>query len=158
MIAQTMDVEPASGGTAAAAGTWGEHATRYAGQERFEARAIAAALRLADPGPEDRVVDVATGTGLLLRALAARDPRRRPQRSSSADPTVGAGPDLAPRPLSRPRFDTTKGIRKLAALRTHVSVDASPPSITAPWLTAVSKRPTTNAIRVVRRRCVGRWQ
>lgn len=87
IIAQTMDVEPASGGAAAAAGTWGEHATRYAGQERFEARAIAAALRLADPGPEDRVVDIATGTGLLLRALAARDPR--PATATGVDRSAG---------------------------------------------------------------------
>jgi len=64
-----------NGGAAAAAGTWDKHATRYAGQERFEARAMAAALRLADPGPDDRVVDLATGTGLLLHALATRDPR-----------------------------------------------------------------------------------
>ncbi len=70
-----MDVERPSGGTAAAAGTWNEQATRYAGQERLEARAIEAALRLADPLPQDRVVDLATGTGLLLRSLAVRNPR-----------------------------------------------------------------------------------
>lgn len=60
---------------AGAAATWDAHATRYARQERFEARAIAAALRLADPGPQDRLVDLATGTGVLLRALAERNPR-----------------------------------------------------------------------------------
>jgi len=60
-----VDIEHASGGAGAAAGTWDEHATRYAGQERLEARAIEAALRLADPLPQDRVVDLATGTGLL---------------------------------------------------------------------------------------------
>ena len=70
-----MDVRRVSGGAAAAAGTWDEHATRYAGQERLEARAIEAALRLADPRPQDWAVDLATGTGVVLRALAARDPR-----------------------------------------------------------------------------------
>lgn len=82
-----MDVEHASGGAAAAAGTWDEHATRYAGQERLEARAIEAALRLADPRPQDRVVDLATGTGLLLRALAARDPR--PATATGVDRSAG---------------------------------------------------------------------
>ena len=82
-----MDVRGVSGGAAAAAGTWEEHATRYAGQERFEATAIAAAVRLADPGPQDRVVDIATGTGVLLRALAARDPR--PAKATGVDRSAG---------------------------------------------------------------------
>ena len=82
-----MDVRRVSGGVAAAAGTWDEHATRYAGQERLEARAIEAALRLADPRPQDRVVDLATGTGLLLRALAARDPR--PAAATGVDRSAG---------------------------------------------------------------------
>jgi ubiquinone/menaquinone biosynthesis C-methylase UbiE len=82
-----MDVEHASGGAAAAARTWDEHATRYAGQERLEARAIEAALRLADPRPQDRVVDLATGTGVVLRALAARDPR--PAQVTGVDRSAG---------------------------------------------------------------------
>jgi len=82
-----MDVEHASGGAAAAARTWDGHATRYAGQERLEARAIEAALRLADPLPQDRVVDLATGTGLLLRALASRDPR--PATATGVDRSAG---------------------------------------------------------------------
>jgi len=82
-----MDVEHASGGAAAAACTWDEHATRYAGQERLEARAIEAALRLAEPRPQDRVVDLATGTGLVLRALAARDPR--PGMATGVDRSAG---------------------------------------------------------------------
>ena len=87
MIASSMDVEHASDGTAAAAGTWDELATRYAGQECLEARAIEAALRLADPRLQDRVVDLATGTGLLLRALAARDPR--PATVTAVDRSAG---------------------------------------------------------------------
>ncbi len=87
MIASSMDVEPASGGAAAAAGTWDKHATRYAAQERLEARAMEAALRLADPRPQDRVVDLATGTGLVLRALAARDPR--PAAATGVDRSAG---------------------------------------------------------------------
>ena len=82
-----VDVRRVSGGAAAAAGTWDEHATRYAGQERFEAPAVAAAVRLADPGPQDRVVDLATGTGLLLHALAAREPR--PATATGVDRSAG---------------------------------------------------------------------
>ncbi|MBA2342637.1 MAG: methyltransferase domain-containing protein [Thermoleophilaceae bacterium] len=44
-------------------------------------------MRLADPGPQDRVVDIATGTGVLLRALAARDPR--PAKATGVDRSVG---------------------------------------------------------------------
>jgi len=82
-----VDVRRVSGGAAAAAGTWDEHATRYAGQERLEARAIEAALRLADPRPQDWVVDLATGTGVVLRALAARDPR--PAKVTGVDRSAG---------------------------------------------------------------------
>ncbi len=66
-----MDVRRVNGGAAAAAGTWDEHATRYAGQERFEARAIAAALRLADPRPQDRVIDLA-----MIAILSTASPSR----------------------------------------------------------------------------------
>jgi len=68
---------------ASASGTWEANAARYAGQERFEARAIAAALRLADPGPQDRLVDLATGTGVVLQALARRG--RRPAAAIGVD-------------------------------------------------------------------------
>lgn len=76
-----------SAAAAAAATTWDALASRYAGQERFEARAIAAALRLADPRPQDRLVDLATGTGVLLRALAARE--RRPAVALGVDRSEG---------------------------------------------------------------------
>ncbi len=82
-----MDVEHASGGAAADAGTWDEHAARYAGQERLEARAISAAVRLADPRPQDRLVDLGTGTGALLRAAAARDVR--PATAIGVDRSAG---------------------------------------------------------------------
>jgi len=82
-----MDVEHASGGAAAAAGSWDEHATRYASQERLEARAIEAALRLADRRPQDRLVDLGTGTGALLRALAAR--AGRPTTTMGVDCSAG---------------------------------------------------------------------
>lgn len=83
-----MSFEPAEeGGDAAAATTWDRHAGSYPRQERLEARAIQAALRLADPGPGDRLVDVATGTGALLRALASRD--RRPGVAIGVDRSRG---------------------------------------------------------------------
>lgn len=55
---------------AATAATWDRLASRYARQERLESHAIQTALRLAAPAPHERLVDLATGTGLLLRQLA----------------------------------------------------------------------------------------
>lgn len=57
------------------AATWDRHARPYGAQERFEATAISALLRLADPRPGDRLVDLGTGTGAVLRALADRPGR-----------------------------------------------------------------------------------
>lgn len=92
-----------------AAATWDEHAARYEAQERFEARAIAATLRLADAGPEDRLVDLGTGTGAVLRALARRDRR----------PATAVGIDLSPGMLSRVG-GLPKGWRTLRADASHV--------------------------------------
>lgn len=62
----------------ARASTWDRLAPRYGAQERFELHAIDAALRIAAPTSGQRLVDLATGTGLLLRRLAATsaDPPR----------------------------------------------------------------------------------
>ena len=61
----------------AAPATWDRHALRYAAQERFELRAIDVALRLAAPSPGERLVDLATGSGLLLLRLASLPARPR---------------------------------------------------------------------------------
>jgi len=53
-------------------GTWNRAARRYARQERLECQAIRRALKLAAPRPEEELLDVATGTGLVLRELALR--------------------------------------------------------------------------------------
>lgn len=52
-------------------GVWDHHAGRYRSQEHLEARAVATAVRLADATACDAVVDLATGTGAIPRALAA---------------------------------------------------------------------------------------
>lgn len=79
-----------------AAATWGRLAERYGAQERLEARALDAALRLAAPARSDRLVDLGTGTGLLLRRLAARPARPREatgvDRSTAMLARVGALP------------------------------------------------------------------
>src|SRR5919206_494673 len=73
--------------TAAAAGTWNRLATRYGAQEHAEHAehaAIDAALRVAAPRADERLVDLATGTGLLLRRLAER-PGGRPREAVGVD-------------------------------------------------------------------------
>ena len=62
---------PRRADTAAAAATWDRHAARYRAQEHWEIAAIDAALRLAAPRADERLVDLGTGTGLVLRRLAA---------------------------------------------------------------------------------------
>lgn len=62
-------------------------AARYRRQERLEARAIDVALRLAAPAPGERVVDLATGTGLLLHRLAAAP--ARPDVAVGIDQSAG---------------------------------------------------------------------
>ena len=70
-------------GVASAVATWDRHAASYERQERFEARAVDAALRLAAPAAGGRLVDLATGTGLLLRRLA--DSPTRPREAVGVD-------------------------------------------------------------------------
>lgn len=72
---------------AAAATTWDALAARYRAQEQLEHRAVDVALRLAAPEPHQRLVDLATGTGLLLRRLAARP--ARPREAIGVDRSAG---------------------------------------------------------------------
>jgi hypothetical protein len=81
----------APAGAASAAATWDRQAARYGAQERFERRSIEAALALAAPLPEERLVDLATGTGLLLRRLAG----------SPSRPHEAIGVDRSARMLAR---------------------------------------------------------
>ncbi len=73
--ASTLARMPSPTARAAAVRTWDANASRYARQTRWQLRALWAAATLADARPEDRTVDVGTGTGLLLDML-----RVRPQR------------------------------------------------------------------------------
>ena len=66
---------------------WDRQAARYGAQEHLEVAPVAAALRLARVRPRDRVVDLATGTGVVLRALAAGTPR--PARAVGVDSSAG---------------------------------------------------------------------
>ena len=69
------------------AATWDRLAPRYGAQERLELRAIDTALRLAAPGPGERLVDLGTGAGLLLRRLAALP--ERPGQAIGIDRSAG---------------------------------------------------------------------
>jgi len=70
---------------------WDASAWRYGFQERLERRALSAALRLAAPGGQDTVVDLGTGAGATLRALAHDD----------TPPTVAIGIDRSAGMLAR---------------------------------------------------------
>jgi len=54
------------------------------------------ALELAAPGPEDRLLDVGTGTGAVLRALAQLP--SRPRRAHGVDPSAGMLARVGPLP------------------------------------------------------------
>jgi ubiquinone/menaquinone biosynthesis C-methylase UbiE len=54
---------------------WDAVAPFYDAQLRLERPALAAAIELTAVAPEERLLDVGTGTGAVLRALAKRAPR-----------------------------------------------------------------------------------
>jgi len=62
---------------------WSRAARLYDLQLPLERRALDAAVELAGAGPDDRLIDVATGTGGLLRRLAAAT--TRPDRAVGVD-------------------------------------------------------------------------
>lgn len=68
---------------ASAPATWDALADLYDAQERHETGAVDAATRLAAAMPGERLIDLATGTGLLLRRLA-QDPTR-PRQAIGVD-------------------------------------------------------------------------
>ncbi len=90
LVVSAVVPEPSTN-RATAATTWDEQSHDYARQERLEFRAIDAALELAAIVPEERLVDLATGTGLLLRRLALEDTR----------PRIAVGVDRSPGMLER---------------------------------------------------------
>lgn len=92
--------------------TWNGHAERYGAQEGLERRAVAATLSLAAPVPDDRLVDLGTGTGVVLRALAGR--RDRPRTAVGVDRSAGMLARVGPLP---------GGWRTLQADASHVPLD-----------------------------------
>lgn len=64
---------------------WDANASHYARQESLEGRAVETAVRLAAPAPGEHLVDVATGTGIVLRTLAGRPPADRPRSAIGVD-------------------------------------------------------------------------
>lgn len=66
---------------------WNAIAPLYDLQLALERPALTAALELAQPAAEDRVLDVATGTGAVLRMLTAQSPR--PAEAVGVDSAAG---------------------------------------------------------------------
>jgi len=75
---------------------WDALASLYDRQLGLERRALHAALDLAAPAPEDVLLDVGTGTGAVLRALAARP--GRPRRALGVDPSAAMLARVGPLP------------------------------------------------------------
>lgn len=63
--------------------TWDRNALRYGRQLRLERQSLRAAVRLADPGPDEALLDLATGTGAVLSEVLTR--ALRPARASGVD-------------------------------------------------------------------------
>lgn len=76
---------------AVASAWWDRRADIYGAQEHLELAAVDAALRIAAPRPDERLVDLGTGSGLVLRRLAGRPDA----------PREAVGVDHAPRMLAR---------------------------------------------------------
>lgn len=97
---------------------WEALASSYDRQLWLERRPLRAALELARPGVGDRFLDVATGTGAVLHALARRTPR--PRHATGVDGSaamlaqVGSLPadwqvvqaDIGDLPFDQHSFDT----------------------------------------------------
>lgn len=62
---------------------WDDLSRRYERQLWLERAAVREALDLLAPGPDDHLLDLATGTGEVLRQLARRD--RRPRSAIGVD-------------------------------------------------------------------------
>jgi ubiquinone/menaquinone biosynthesis C-methylase UbiE len=71
----------------AAVAAWDRHAARYGAQERWQVAAIDTALRIADVRPHERLVDVATGSALVLRRLSGH--AQRPREAVGVDRSRG---------------------------------------------------------------------
>jgi ubiquinone/menaquinone biosynthesis C-methylase UbiE len=80
---------PTRSQVASAASTWDRLAGSYARQERWETAAIEALLGFARPAAQDVLLDVGTGTGLVLRTLAGRSPAERPALAIGLDRSPG---------------------------------------------------------------------
>jgi ubiquinone/menaquinone biosynthesis C-methylase UbiE len=63
---------------------WDRLASAYPRQVWLERSSLTAGLDLLDPRPDDRLLDIGTGTAELLRSLSKR--RNRPERAIGIDP------------------------------------------------------------------------
>jgi ubiquinone/menaquinone biosynthesis C-methylase UbiE len=86
-----MVIQAAGTGSLEAVVDWDALAAVYGRQLFLERRAVEAALDLAQAAPADVLLDAGTGTGAVLRALAARPVR----------PRTAIGVDASPRMLER---------------------------------------------------------
>lgn len=80
------------------ASTWDRLAARYGAQEHLERHAIDAAVRLAAPAAGERLVDLGTGSGLVLRRLAATSGGSLPDEAIGVDSSAAMLARVGPLP------------------------------------------------------------
>jgi ubiquinone/menaquinone biosynthesis C-methylase UbiE len=94
--------------TGARGSSWDALAPRYDLQLGLERQALAAALAFAAPAPEDLLLDLGTGTGALLRELAARPVRPRRAIGVDASAPMLARAGRLPKGWELRRTDVTR--------------------------------------------------
>lgn len=115
---------------------WDALAHRYDAQLWLERRPLQTAVKLARPSRDDRLLDVGTGTGAVLKSLARRAdrPRRATGVDSSAAMLAHVGPlpagwetvvaDVAALPLEPASFDVAVAAYLLHVLDAHARMPA----------------------------------
>lgn len=124
---------------------WSRLARAYDWQLPLERAALAAAVELADPGPDDALLDLGTGTGALLRELA-----KRPDR-----PSVAIGVDECAAMLERARALPSEWSQQTGDARRLPFADGTFSVVTAAYLlhvvdAAARRQIVTEARRVLR--------
>ncbi len=133
---------PANSNDDAGAGRWSLVARAYNWQLPLERAALAAAVELADPHPDDAVLDLGTGTGGLLRELASRP----------YPPAIAIGVDTSAAMLKRAPAPPQGWVLEAGDARQLRFADGTFSIVTAAYLLHIVDAPTRRQIIAEARR------